>query len=181
MTFPDRLQPEVTGFPPMDEVSRPTASVVLELEHRVNGSLFDEGREETEEALRWQAIRALRESGYFAEVGPVVPNPDLELIIGFELDEDINRFGIFATVLTAFVIPSRTRHAFVLDAIVRSPRTGEKWELRMEDSMRQWMQLFLVFGAPFARQPTVQNEVCENMFRRLAVELHQRQILTAGR
>ena len=180
MAFPDNLQPRVTGFPP-SEGERPTARVALDFEHRRNGSLLLlDGWEQREADLREQVVRVLGESGYFTEIGSDVPEPDLEVIIRLAVEERIDMVAAYATGMTFFLIPSKTHSDVIVDALIRSPHTGEQWNVLLEDSIGSWMQLFLVFGAPFAWHRSVQSDVCENLFRNLAVELKERRILSAG-
>ncbi len=170
--YPDHRIPKIEALPAYDG-SKPRAKVILEYETRLNGDLHTEFRESGEKEKQERLIEVLRESGYFEEVGVDTDSPDLEIVVGCAFDLKLSRPSMYLTVLSAWLFPTRTLDEMTLDVHVRSVASGEIREIQVQDSIHQWFQLFLLPISFFHLYPGVEDEMLDNMYRTLALELQK--------
>ncbi len=88
--------------------------------------------------------------------------------------------AVGAAMITAFslgTIPTWASDHYILEASVTS-QSGRKSDYRLEDSMKTYFWIPLIFVAPFKRSGEVAGEIRTNMIRALVVRIHEDGYLT---
>ncbi len=135
------------------------------------------------------AINAFKESGYFSEVGPTidvfwgtvgpaVDNPDIQIKVRFQRKHEPSFWKEFITIFSLNLIPTERTQYFILDADVTNLKTGQTRSYHLEESVTRHIQVFYIFM--FKSHQLSVGDVVKNMFKHLAVNMHEDGLLTTA-
>jgi hypothetical protein len=113
---------------------------------------------------------ALRETGWFALVGPNVQNAEYEGgITVHRFHESLSRAS--ASFLTAFLLPTALDHLIRVEGFVTLGGPGTTISCVREDGATTWYQLFLVFLYPWHSPTALDDQLVDHLARECIADI----------
>lgn len=161
----------VTNFPAVQ--TKKTIDVNLAFSASLNGAPITTGNEMARQRLAKKCVERLKQSGLFSDVSENLANPDLKVDVNVEDVGEGSMAMAALTGLTLYVVPSKARDTYRLSAKVTDMKSGKKAEIKLEDSITQWQQIFLLPLLPF-KSTIAEANTCQNkLFDNLALEIQK--------
>lgn len=164
---------ELENFPAAPEAPI-NAYINMTWNHYENGVRKPEPDLIKAEEAMISALKVFKETGFFSKVSSFMADPDVQIKVLIQYKyEGPAQAGSTFFILTLGLIPIHGTNHFVMDVEATNLKTGLSRSYHLEDSVNVYGQTLLILIAPFNWAPSVRQNVLENMFKHLAVNMHE--------
>jgi hypothetical protein len=167
---------------PVNQWPLPNAGKGKSIDIALSGKSTFNGKEQPESLTllrywREQAEKAYQDSGLFS--GVTTGNPDTDLRAEIEItDSTKRRIGLlYLAGLTLYLLPSKGTDELMVRTTIKGRDGAVIGTYEKTETINNWVQLFLVFAAPFHSSNSVYEETFYDLNRSTIAELHAKGFL----
>ena len=168
-----QIDPAAARYEQLASEGRPAAEKRLLLTISVQHPGLNQSQlEKRTSSYRNGAVHFLKDSGYFAEVGTSVTDPDLELVLNVTEEENFSDdLRVLSCFFTACVIPYYNRIEIRALGEVYSGKGDKLGELRVEEDMSVLTSLLLLPAIPSFY--VAGSRAWQDVFRSVIVQMNE--------
>ncbi len=184
-------RPTIANWPPSAASQKPSVKLVfVEHVHYANGATVPQyvspfiGEAKRKELMARDlkemgknVHRAFEESGLVTLASEEAAKTDYTVEIRFQSHEKFSEANAFLTGFFGFIPPAKARITMTEVAIVKDAAGKEIGKIEKSETLSFWMQLFLIFYAPFAWPTTVANASLYDLGRAIVLDANAKGLL----
>lgn len=165
---------------PPETLSKAKLTFALSIIDNNNNSISDSSLDRWIE-MRY-ALNGFEETGYFSDIGPTVANPDLQINVHFQykVGESSDSLAILCGATLFLICLDKQTDHYIVDAEVTHLKTGQVKTYHLKDSINTRANIFLIF-IPWQWGIFVEGDIVENIFKHLAVKIHEDGLLVTAK
>jgi len=158
-SYSNHTLPEVGQWPlAAPAEAKPTAQLQVESRYLFNDQNRAGGF--NQENLEKLLVKEFKDSGRFSAVTTAKERSDVYVSVRMTNHERGSTVSAFVTGFTLFIVPGRFKNEFTMEAQFKDADGKVLGKVEKSESVTTWMQLLLIFAAPF-------NESADNVLVKL--------------